>query len=140
MIRAVLVGMLGWAALGAFGLPSGVASHAFAPDTQRAGLVSAPDAPDDTYVVEGRPLAWGAAAERSAPSVERRAGRCVALVGSWAHVAGRVAPVGCPHDTRSASRMSRSAERTVDVRREIFRTLPGRRAGGVEAASAPQPC
>jgi len=129
--------MLGWAALGAFGVSSAVGSLAPAPDTESAGLVSAPDAPDDTYVVEGRPLAWGAAAERSGPSLERRAGRCgAALAGSWAHVAGQVFAVRCAQDTRGASRMSRVAHRTVDLRREVFRTHPGRRVGGVEAAPA----
>lgn len=132
--------MLGWAALGAFGASSGVALHGLAPDTQRAGLVSAPDAPEDTYVVEGRPLAWGATAERSAPSVERRAGRSVALVGSWAHVAGQLFAVGCAQDTRHASRMTRVAQRAVDLRREVFRTHPGRRVGRAEAAPAPARC
>lgn len=132
--------MLGWAALGAFGASSGVASHALPPNTQDTGLVSVPDAPDDTYVAEGRPLAWGAAAERSAPSVDGRAGRFLALVGRWAHVAGQLFAVSCAQDTRDASRMTRVAQRAVDLRREVFRTHPGRRVGRAEAAPAPARC
>lgn len=120
--------------LGALGLPQVAAPHASVGDAQRVGFVSAPDAPEDTRVVEGKPLAWSAVAERNATGTTRSAGRSASVTGSsFSVLRGRV-PASCAHDTRHASRMTRAALRAVDVRREIFRTHPARRVGGAEAA------
>ena len=135
MIRACLAGFVCWVALGALGPPSVVAPSATAADTRGAGFVSAPAAPDDPRVVEGKPLSWSAVAERNAPGAERHAGRSVTLVGGRVHVPRQLAHTSCAQDTRHASRMSTTARRTIDLRREVFRIAPGRRAGRVEAAS-----
>jgi len=140
VIRAALAAVVCWATLGALGLFQGVASPYPAREPWDAGIVSAPESPDDPRVVEVERLTWSATLERSAPGAGRAGGRGVALVGGHGLPLARSPwDVSCPHDTRVASRMSGVAQRAVDLRREVFRTLPGRRVGRAEAAPSSAP-
>jgi len=108
--------------------------------SEAVGMVSAPDSPDSPDVREGERLTWRATNERSAAGVERGVSRSVARVaGSWLPVVRDWRGAACPRDPRFVSRTTVVAQRAVDLRREVFRTHPGRRVGRAEAAEAPAP-
>jgi hypothetical protein len=122
-----------WVAAGAFGLSAQAGARPVVDSAGEHGFVTTTDT-HDTQVVETTPLTGVAAADRVPSGSPRTPASRAGLLGVGAGPIRAHASPPCPHDARVASRTACVARRVVDLRREVFRTRPSRRVGGVEAA------